>query len=254
MSKLASNMMVKTRFNIGNFLKEVGLYLDREGSRNSYDVAHLQRLSRAPQMHALYGNRPDVKNAWIAPNALLLGRVLISPWATVWYNAVLRAEVHTVRVGHFSSIGDGTVIFSSTSTPINVAPSVNIGKNVSVGENCTIYSSIIDDDVKIGARTYIGEGCIIERGAEIQPNSIIPPGSLIPAGQLWGGNTIKYVRDLTDDEQWENYSQSYKLGVGQSDQKENSLWPSSYIETQPKGDETVDDYVEKNYFRKGLFK
>ena len=125
----------RTRFNIGTVLQELGVYLDVLGSKSSYDIAYLQTLSRHQKIHPLYQHKPDVKNAWIAPNAHLLGRVLVSPWATIWYNAVLRAEINTIRIGHFSSIGDGTVINSSISTPINVAQSVNIGKNVIIGDN-----------------------------------------------------------------------------------------------------------------------
>jgi UDP-3-O-[3-hydroxymyristoyl] glucosamine N-acyltransferase len=123
------------RFGAGKALQEFGLSLDRLGSRYSYDIAFMQKLSRAQTIHPLFDRKPEVKHAWIAPNALLLGRVLVSPWATIWYNAVLRAEINTIRIGHFSSIGDGTVIHSSVSMPINVPPSVNIGKNVAIGDS-----------------------------------------------------------------------------------------------------------------------
>jgi carbonic anhydrase/acetyltransferase-like protein (isoleucine patch superfamily) len=63
---------------------------------------------------------------------------------------VIRAEFNPVRIGHFSSVGDGTVINTACSLPHGLAASVNIGKNVTIEPNCTIYSSIIDDDVVIG--------------------------------------------------------------------------------------------------------
>ena len=125
----------RVRLSIGRFLKELGLYLDRYGSEVGYDMAYRQRLSRAQQILPLFEHKPDVRNAWIAPNAHLLGRVLVSPWATIWYGAVLRAELNTIRIGHFSSVGDGTVMHSTVSMPINVPPSIDIGKNVIIGEN-----------------------------------------------------------------------------------------------------------------------
>ena len=128
-------MINRTKFNLGRVLREFGLYLDRYGSRLSYDIAYKQKLNRHQTFMPLYEQKPNVRNAWVAPNATLLGRVLVSPWATIWYGAVLRAEIHTIRIGHFSSIGDGSVLYSSVSMPIGVAPSVNIGKNVVVGEN-----------------------------------------------------------------------------------------------------------------------
>ena len=252
---IISHSIKRTRFNIGRILQELGLSLDIQGSRLTYDIAYMQTLSRHQQILPLYNHKSDVRNSWIAPNAHLLGRVIVSPWVTIWYNAVLRAELNTIRIGHFSSIGDGTVINSTISTPIDVPASVNIGKNVVIGDNCSINSCMIDDEAVIGSKTVIGEGVVIERGAEIQANSIVPPGVLIPAGQLWGGNTIKYIRDLTEDEKWSNYNNSYNQTV-QVEEGDQAAWPSSYLESIPEGEEgaeTIGEYVEKNYFKKGLF-
>lgn len=129
------HMIHLSKHSLGRFMKELGLQLDRLGSVYSYDIAFRQKLSRHQKVVPLYQHNPDVRNAWIAPNATVIGRVLLSPWSTIWYGAVLRAEINTIRVGHFSSVGDGTVMFSSISTPITVASSINIGKNVTIGEN-----------------------------------------------------------------------------------------------------------------------
>lgn len=112
----------------------------------------------------------------------VVGEVIVSKWATVWYNVVIRAEYNAVRVGHFSSIGDGTTINTACALPHGVAASVNIGKNVTIEPNCSIYSCIIDDDVVIGQGSVIMQGARIERGAHILPNSVVQPGRLIPAG------------------------------------------------------------------------
>jgi carbonic anhydrase/acetyltransferase-like protein (isoleucine patch superfamily) len=251
------NITNRAKHSLGRFLKELGLQLDRTGSQMSYDIAFQQKLSRAQQVIPLYEHRPDIRNAWVAPNATILGRVLISPWATIWYGAVLRAELNTIRIGHFSSVGDGTVMHSSVSMPVNVSPSINIGKNVTVGENCSIFPWIVDDDVKIGAKSVIGEGWIIERGAEIQSNSIVPPGRLIPAGQLWGGSPVRYVKDLSEDEKWSNYNESYSRSVQLEDSAADALWPQEYVKSLPAeahSEQPIDEYVEENYFKKGLFR
>lgn len=90
--------------------------------------------------------------------------MLVSKWATVWYNVVIRAEFNPVRIGHFSSIGDGTVINTANSLPHGLSASVNIGKNVTVEPNCSLYSCIIDDDVVIGHGSVIMQGARLERG------------------------------------------------------------------------------------------
>jgi carbonic anhydrase/acetyltransferase-like protein (isoleucine patch superfamily) len=175
----------------------------------SNDVAYLQELSRHRQVMPLYDVVATIDNAWVAPNASLIGEVIVSKYATVWYNVVIRAELNPVRIGHFSSIGDGTTINTACSLPHGLSASVNIGKNVTIEPNCSIYSSIIDDDVYIGQGTVIMQGARIERGAHILAGSVVPPGRLIPAGQVWGGNPIAFVRDLTQEELVANYAKSY---------------------------------------------
>jgi carbonic anhydrase/acetyltransferase-like protein (isoleucine patch superfamily) len=85
----------------------------------------------------------------------LVGEVIVSKYATVWYNVVIRAELNPVRIGHFSSIGDATTIYTANALPHGLSASVNIGKNVTIEPNCSIHSSIIDDDVFIGHNTVI---------------------------------------------------------------------------------------------------
>lgn len=146
------------------------------------DIAYLQPLSRHKVSQPIDMSQPVIKNAWIAPNASLVGCVHVSEWATVWYNAVLRAEHNAIRIGHFSSIGDGSTLYTSNSLPAGVPSSINVGKNVTIGSNVSLHSCIIDDDVKVGDKVVISAGCVLERGCEIAPNSIVPPGRLIPAG------------------------------------------------------------------------
>ena len=173
----------------------------------------------------LYDSVPTVKDAWIAPNASLIGNVAVSKWATVWYNVVIRAELNAVRIGHFSSIGDNTTIYTAHALPHGLAASVNIGKNVVIEAGCSIHSCIIDDDCVIGANTVIGEGARIERGAQILENSVVPPGRLIPAGQVWGGKSVTFVRNLSEQEQMSNYAASYTKGAPTEGVDKFSLWP-----------------------------
>ena len=104
----------------------------------------------------LYDAIPNVQDAWVAPNASLIGEVMVGKWATIWYNVTIRAEMNAVRVGNFSSIGDGTNIYTLHALPHGLAASVNIGKNVTIEPGCSIHSCIIDDDAVIGADSVIG--------------------------------------------------------------------------------------------------
>ena len=148
----------------------------------------------------IYFHRPSVEGAWIAQNASIVGEVIVSKYATIWYGATIKGEKHPIRIGHFTSVGDLTTINSLHSMPHGTTSSTNIGKNVRIGVKCQINSCIIDDDVVIGNNCVIREGAVIERGAQIADNSVVPPGKLIPAHQLWSGNPCTYVRDLTEAE------------------------------------------------------
>ena len=128
---------------------------DRFGSRLMYDVAWKQELSRHRQVLPLYDKIPQIHDAWVAPNATLVGNVFLSKYSTIWYGVTMRAELNPIRVGHFSSIGDRSTLHTAHSLHHGLVASLNIGKNVSIGSNCNIHSCIIDDDV------VIGENCII---------------------------------------------------------------------------------------------
>lgn len=197
----------------------------------------------------LYDSVPQVTDAWVAPNATLVGDVIVSKWATIWYNVTIRAEMNVVRIGHFSSVGDGTNIYSTHALPHGLSSSVNIGKNVTIEAGCSIHSCIIDDDCVIGAGSVVGPGARIERGAVLLPNTMVPPGRLIPSGQVWGGNTATFVRDLSEKEMNENYMASYSHGAAEGGADAFSLYPRDFEQDSiPAGQDSMSDYAEKNYF------
>ena len=171
----------------------------------------------------------------------------MSKWATVWYNVTIRAELNPVRIGHFTSIGDGTSIYSHHALPHGLSSSVNIGKNVTIESGCSIHSCIIDDDCVIGAGSVVGAGARIERGAVVLPNSVVPVGRLIPAGQVWGGNPCKFVRELSQKELNDNYMASYANGAAEGAKNTFSLWPRD-PEAGAAGAESMEQYAEKKYF------
>ena len=183
--------------------------MDRLGSRLTDDIAYTQTLSRHRNLMALDEVRPTVDYSFVASNATLAGEVYVNAYASVWHNATLRAEYSPIRIGSYSSIGDGSVVYSHCAVPTGVPSSVNIGKHVTIQNNCTIFSCIIDDDIFIGANSIIGEGSKIEKGAVIAPNTLVPPGRLIPGRQLWAGNPAKFVRELTEEEAYSYYVQTF---------------------------------------------
>lgn len=194
-------------------------------------------------------NKPSVDYGWIAPNSTLVGEVDVSSYSSIWYNATLRAEYSPIRIGNYSSIGDYTVIYTLNPVPTGVPGSVTIGKHVTIEQKCTIFSSIIDDEVFIGNNTVIGEGCKIEKGAAIAPNSFIPHGKRIPGGQLWGGNPVKYIRDLTDEEIYANYIGSFNIWNLAQNHLNDFNMKKENDEFVVEPDSLVSSYLTENYFK-----
>ena len=116
----------------------------------------------------------------MAPNATVIGEVLIRRFATVWYNAVVRGDINRVDIAEFASIGENTVLHTAPSLPTGMKANLEIGRNTTVGANCTLYSCHIGNDVMIGDKTVILEGAKVEDKAHVLAGSVVPPGRLIP--------------------------------------------------------------------------
>lgn len=101
------------------------------------------------------------------------------------------------------------MIHTANSLPTGLPAGVSIGSHCTIQSNCSLYSCHIENEVFIGANSVIMEGCRIEKGAIILPNSVVPPGRLIPARQVWGGNPVEFVREVTESEAFANYNNTY---------------------------------------------
>lgn len=144
---------------------------------------------------------PDIADtAFIAPSASVIGDVQIAPDASIWYSVVLRGDFNRIMIGDCTNIQDGTVIHESFIPEGNDRfDGKTIIKNyVTIGHNCLIGGCTIESEAFIGMGTIIGNGVVIEKRAMIAMGSVVPPHTLIPKGQLWGGNPLRFLRDLTE--------------------------------------------------------
>jgi carbonic anhydrase/acetyltransferase-like protein (isoleucine patch superfamily) len=131
---------------------------------------------------------------WVAPNAVVLGKVAIETDASVWFGAVLRGDNELIRVGARSNVQDGCVLHTDPGYPLDI------------GEDCTIGHMVMLHGCTIGARSLIGIGSIILNGARIGEecligaNTLIPEGKVIPPRSMVLGSPGKIVRELSDDD------------------------------------------------------
>lgn len=170
-------------------------------STYSENAAAKELYNRHRTIMALNHKVPDVAvDAWIAPNATLIGDVIVEDRSVVWYSAVLRGDMNSIRVGPYSNIGEKTVVHAAETSPTGLSAETIIGKYVTIGSNCSLRSCNIDDEVVIGHRCVVMEGSIVEKHAVLGDGSIVPPGRRIPGGELWSGSPARFVRRLSGDE------------------------------------------------------
>lgn len=127
-------------------------------------------------------------HCFIAPNATVVGDVVMGVDCSVWFNAVIRGDVNCIRMGDRVNVQDGAVIhctYQRTET--------HIGNNVSIGHNALVHGCTVEDDVLIGMGAivmdgaHIGSNVIIAAGAVVLENTQVPPGTIyagVPARQV----------------------------------------------------------------------
>jgi len=136
---------------------------------------------------------------YIAPSASVIGNVKINVCSSIWYNVVLRGDFNHIEIGGYTNIQDGTVIHESyiPEGRDKFEGKTFIKNFVTIGHNCIIGACTIEAEAFIGMGSIIGRGAIIESRAMLAMGSVVPPHVIIPKGQLWGGNPIRFLRDLT---------------------------------------------------------
>jgi len=137
---------------------------------------------------------PANGRSYVAPNAQLIGKIVLEEDASVWFGAVLRGDIEPIRICKGSNVQDGCVLHTDKGFPLTVE------------EGCTIGHMVMLHGCTIGKRSLIGIGAVILNGAKIGEecligaNALIPEGKVIPPRSLVMGSPGKIVRQLSDDD------------------------------------------------------
>ncbi|MCB2107158.1 MAG: gamma carbonic anhydrase family protein [Rhodobacteraceae bacterium] len=134
-------------------------------------------------------------DAFIAPNATIIGDVVIGARSSVWFNCVLRGDVNYIRIGEGTNIQDGTVVHVST----NDGPTL-IGNDILIGHLALIHGCKLEDGCFVGMSATVMDDAVVESGAMVAAGALVGPGKRIPGGQLWAGKPAKFKRDLRAEE------------------------------------------------------
>ncbi len=152
-------------------------------------------------IYSLDGVAPELRGSghFIAPNAAVIGSVVLEANSSVWFSVVIRGDNETIHIGAGSNIQDGTVCHSDPDSPLF------IGDNVTVGHNATIHGCSIGDGTLVGINAVVLNGARVGKGCVIGANSLVPEGMEIPDYSLVMGVPARVKRELSA-EQRELYS------------------------------------------------
>lgn len=149
-----------------------------------------------PLIKSVKGISPKWGNdCWIADNATIVGNVIIGEQCTIWFNAVVRGDVHYIHIGNKVNIQDQVVIHCTYQT----SP-VEIGNNVSIGHSAIIHGCKIGNNVLIGMGAIIMDDVIIEDNCIIAAGAIVTKNTFIPSYSVFAGIPAKKIKNLSDEQ------------------------------------------------------
>lgn len=129
--------------------------------------------------------------AFIAPNATIIGNVTIGKESNIWFGCVLRGDVQSITVGERTNIQDGSVIHVTRKT----GPT-RIGSGITIGHKALLHACILEDACFIGMGAIVMDHAVVESGGMLGAGALLTPGKRVPSGSLWAGNPAKYFRDM----------------------------------------------------------
>ena len=139
---------------------------------------------------------PVVGNkVYISETATVIGDVILSDEVNIWFGAVIRADMHFIRIENRTNIQDNAVVHVTTA----VSPTY-IGSGVTVGHGAIIHGCTIEDDCMIGMSATVMDDAVIGKGSLVGAGSLVPPNMKIPPKSLAVGVPCKIVRNITDEE------------------------------------------------------
>jgi carbonic anhydrase/acetyltransferase-like protein (isoleucine patch superfamily) len=133
-------------------------------------------------------------DCFFAENSVLIGDLEMGDQCSVWYNAVIRADVNFIRMGNKVNVQDGAVIHCT----YQKYPTI-IGNNVSIGHNALVHGCTIKDNVLIGMGSIVMDDCVVEENSIIAAGAVLTQGTHVPSGSVFAGVPAKKIKDIDEN-------------------------------------------------------
>ncbi len=141
------------------------------------------------------GKTPVIpEDCFLAENAVIVGDVVMGNQCSVWFGAIIRGDVHFIKIGNRVNIQDGAVIHATYKT----SPTT-IGNNVSIGHNAIVHGCTVHDNVLIGMGSIVMDDCIVESNSIIAAGAVVTKNTVVESGSIYAGVPARKVKDISEE-------------------------------------------------------
>jgi len=148
-----------------------------------------------PTILPVQGHNPQIPDScFLAPTATVVGDVQMGEECSIWFNAVVRGDVHFIRLGNRVNVQDNAVIHCT----YQKFPTT-LGNNVSIGHNAIVHGCTLHDNVLVGMGSIVMDGCVVESNSIIAAGAVLTAGTHVPAGSIFAGVPAKKIKDISPE-------------------------------------------------------
>ena len=135
------------------------------------------------------------ENCFLAPNSTVVGDVVMGEKCSVWFNAVVRGDVHSIRIGNKVNIQDGAIIHCTYQKAATV-----IGNNVNIGHNALVHGCTLKDNVLIGMGAIVMDHAVVESFSIVAAGSVVLEKTIIESGFIYAGAPAKKIKAISSEQ------------------------------------------------------
>lgn len=142
------------------------------------------------------GFTPQIdESCFLAENATIIGDTVIGEGSSIWFNAVIRGDVNSIRIGKHVNIQDGAVLHT-----LYQKSTIELGDYVSVGHNVVIHGAKVEDYALIGMNSTVLDGAVIGSGAIVAAGALVLSNTIVPPNTIWAGVPAKMVKEVAPEQ------------------------------------------------------